>query len=166
MRNTEALFAAVRTITGRLRPEPLEHGGLLEGLRTLVADWRLRKPAMRFELLLDPDDDAKFGLATPAIEAAAWHTAADAIENAVAHAGARTVIVSARRDESSLTLQVSDDGRGMGGRDEAEGAGLRAMRQRAQACGGSLTVETGEAGGAEVLVRLPWPAPAEERGAT
>ena len=164
MRNTEALFAAVRTITGRLRPEPLEHGGLLEGLRTLVADWRLRKPGMRFELLLEPEDDAKFGLATSAIEAAAWHTAADAIENAIAHAGARTVIVSARRDGQWLTLQVSDDGRGMGAGDAAEGAGLRAMRERAQSCGGSLTVATGEAGGVEVLVRLPWPTPGGEPG--
>ncbi len=160
MRNTEALFAAVRTITGRLRPEPLEHGGLLEGLRTLVADWRMRKPAIRFELLLDPAEDAAFGLATPEIEAVAWRTAADAIENAVAHAGARTVVVSARRGTSSLTLQVSDDGRGIAGGGTPEGAGLRAMRERAQACGGSLTVATGEAGGVEVLVRLPWPAPA------
>ncbi len=149
----------------RLRAEPLEHGGLLEGLRTLVADWRMRKPAMRFELLLDPDDDAQFGLATPAIEAAAWRIAADAIENAIAHAGARTVIVSARRDASSLTLQVSDDGRGMAAGDAAEGAGLRDMRERAQSCGGSLTVGTGEAGGVEVLVRLPWPPAAGQRSA-
>ncbi len=159
MRNTEALFAAVRTITARLRPEALEHGGLLEGLRTLVADWRLRKPGMRFELLLEPGDDAQFGLATPAIEAAAWRITADAIDNAVAHAVAGTVVVSARRGAGWLTLQVSDDGQGMGGGGSAEGRGLRAMREQAQACGGSLTVETGEAGGVEVLVRLPWPAP-------
>jgi cobalt-zinc-cadmium efflux system protein len=158
VRNTDALFATVRTMTARLRPEPLEHGGLLEGLRTLVADWKLRKPGMRFELLLEPADDERFGLATQAIEGAAWRIAADAIENAVAHAGARTVIVSARRDSGALTLQVSDDGRGLPGEDAREGAGLRSMRVRAQACGGSLTVATGEAGGVEVLVRLPWPA--------
>ena len=164
-RDADALFAAVRTVTARLRPEALEHGGLLEGLRSLVADWRLRKPGMRFELLLEPGDDAQFGLATQAIEAAAWHITADAIENAVAHAGASTVVVSARRDDASLTVQVSDDGRGMVAGDGAEGLGLRAMRERAQACAGSLTVETGEAGGVEVLVRLPWPAPGAPEGA-
>ena len=163
MRNTDALFAAVRTMTARLRPEPLEHGGLLEGLRTLVADWKLRKPQMRFELLLEPADDERFGLATQAIEGAAWRIVADAIENAVAHAGAGTVVVSARSAPGALTLQVSDDGRGLRDEDGVEGAGLRAMRERAQACGGSLTVATGEAGGVEVLVRLPWPA-APSRG--
>ena len=145
-----------------LRPEPIERGGLPEALRTLMSDWQLRKPQTRFELLLEPADDERFGLATQAIEAAAWRLVADAIENAVAHAGARTVVVSARRAADALTLQVSDDGRGLPGEDAPEGAGLRTMRERAQACGGSLTVRAGEAGGVEVLVRLPWPAaPAE-----
>jgi signal transduction histidine kinase len=43
-------------------------------------------------------------------------------------------------------------------RDAPEGPGLRAMRERAIAAGGSVVVGTGEAGGAEVLVKLPWPA--------
>lgn len=159
VRSTEALFAAVRTITTRLRPEALEHGGLLEGLRTLVADWRLRKPEMRFELLIAPDDDERFGLGPAAIEAAAWRIAADAIENAVAHSGARTVVVSARREGDALTLQVSDDGRGLPGERAPEGEGLRAMRESAERCGGSVSVATGEAGGVEVLVRLPWATP-------
>jgi len=30
------------------------------------------------------------------------------------------------------------------------------MRERAAACGGAVDVSTGEAGGVEVLVRLPW----------
>jgi len=158
VRSTDALFAAVRTITARLRPEALEHGGLLDGLRTLVADWRLRKPEMRFELLIEPPDDERFGLAPTAIEEAAWRVAADAIENAVAHAGARTVVVSARREAGALTLQVSDDGRGLAGERAPEGAGLRSMRESAERCGGSLSVATGEAGGVEVLVRLPWTA--------
>jgi len=158
VRSTDALFAAVRTITTRLRPEALEHGGLLEGLRTLVADWRLRKPEMRFELLIAPDDDERFGLGPPTIEAAAWRIAADAIENAVAHSGARTIVVSARREADALILQVSDDGRGMPAERAPEGEGLRAMRESAERCGGSVSVATGEAGGVEVLVRLPWTA--------
>jgi len=159
VRNTDALTATLRGMIQRVRPEALERGGLLDGLRALVADWRLRRPEMRFELLVEPADAAAFGLGAPALEDAAWRIAAEAIENAVAHAGARTVVVSARREDASLTLQVSDDGRGLPARDGREGPGLRAMRERAAACGGSVAVGTGEAGGVEVLVRLPWPGP-------
>lgn len=156
VRNADALAASVRTMIRQVQPEPLEHGGLPEGLRSLLADWRLRQPGIRFQLLLDPPDDASFGLGSPQVEAAAWRIVAEAIENAVLHAGAGAVIVSVRREAGAITLQVGDDGRGLARR-SVEGEGLRAMRERAAACGGSVTVANGESGGAEVLARLPWP---------
>ena len=159
VRNTEAMFAAIRAMVQRVRPEAFDRGGLLDGLRALVADWRLRQPAMRFELMIDPADDRAFGLGEPEVEAAAYRIVAEALDNAVLHARAATVVVSVSRDAGVLTLQISDDGRGLPRRDSAEGPGLRTMRERALACGGGVTVATGESGGVEVLVRLPWPTP-------
>ncbi len=156
VRNADALAASVRTMVQQVQPEPLEHGGLPEGLRSLLADWRLRQPGIRFELLLEPAEDAAFGLGAARVEAAAWRIVAEAIENAVLHAGAGTVVVSVRRTGGTIPLQVSDDGHGLARR-LIEGPGLRAMRERAAACGGSVTVANGESGGAEVLARLPWP---------
>ena len=162
--NAEALSDSVRGLIRQVRPEPLEHGGLLEGLRSLVSDWTLRQPAIRFELLVEPADDASFGLGAPHTEAAAWRIVAEAIENAVEHACASTVIVSVRRGRGELTIQVSDDGPGLGRR-RADGAGLQSMRQRVAACGGRLSVADGESGGAEVLASLPWPGGGTEAGA-
>ncbi len=154
--NAEAMLAAIRTVIQRIRPEAFDKGGLLEGVRALVEDWRLRQPGIRFELLVEPADAGVFGVGPGETESAAYRIVAEALDNAVVHAQARTVVVSMHRDEAWITLQVSDDGRGMPARARAEGDGLRHMRERAHACGGSVTVATGEAGGVEVLVRLPW----------
>lgn len=156
VRNAEALSASVRNLVRQVRPEPLEHGGLLEGLRSLLADWALRQPAIRFQLFVDPSDDASFGFALPEVEAAAWRIVAESVENAVEHAEAGTVIVSVRRGEHMLTLQVGDDGRGLARR-RVDGAGLQAMRERAASCGGTVSIANGESGGVEVLASLPWP---------
>ncbi|MFO1198058.1 MAG: cation diffusion facilitator family transporter [Burkholderiaceae bacterium] len=158
--NIDAMSAAIRSMVNRVRPQALEGGGLLDGLRALVADWRLRQPQMRFELLVDPPEPAVFGLGLPSVESAAWRIVAEALDNAVVHSGARTVVVSARRGAQALTLQVSDDGQGLPRTARAEGPGMRRMREIAQASGGALSVATGEAGGVEVLVTLPWPGPA------
>ena len=156
VRNADALSDSVRLLIRRVRPEPLEHGGLLEGLRSLLAEWGMRQPAVRFQLLVEPEDDEVFGLGAPAVESAAWRIVAEAVENAVRHGRAAMVVVSVRQQEGLLTIQVSDDGPGLAGR-RADGAGLSAVRERALACGGRVTLADGESGGAELLACLPWP---------
>ena len=160
--NADALLTTVGDLVRRARPQALEQGGLADGLRALLDDWRLRQPGLRFELLLAPDDADAFVLDSPLVESAAYRIVEEAIGNAVTHAGAATIVVSARRGDTALTLQVSDDGCGLPRGHAAEGTGLRRMRERAQAAGGSLTVATGESGGVEVLVRLPWPGVASQ----
>ncbi len=152
----DALLQSLRSIVAADGQDAVEHGHLPDALRALVADWRLRKPGLRFELLLEPPDSDAFGLASLAIETAAWRLAGAAIDYAVARHGVRTVVVSARREDGALTLQVSDDGVAMPRRDSVGEDALRAIRERAGACGASVVVNDGEAGGVEVLVRLPW----------
>lgn len=152
---TDAMLAALGASLARIRPEPLGSGGLPAALRALLEDWRLRVPAMRFELLLDPAPD-QFGLASPETEEAALRIVAEALDNAVRHARAAVVVVSARRDGPVLVLQVSDDGRGLPADPADEGPGLRVMRELALRLGGRVQLATGESGGAELLAELPW----------
>jgi glucose-6-phosphate-specific signal transduction histidine kinase len=156
VQSTDAMLAAIRDAVTQVRPAEHAAAGVPDGLRALISDWRLRKPAMRFELLMEPSDDAEFGLASPELETAACRIVAEAISNAVGHARAGMVVVSARRSAALLTLQISDDGRGLPLRNMAEGPGLRTMRALAERCRGRLSIATGESGGAEVLVELPW----------
>ena len=152
----DALFLAMRTMTAADGADAVEHGHLPDALRALVADGRLRTPGVRFELLLEPAADDAFGLASQEVETAAWRIAGAALAFCAQRAGTTTVVVSARREDDLLTLQLSDDGAPMPRQRRARDDALAPMRERAQACGATLEVSDGEAGGVEVLVRLPW----------
>jgi glucose-6-phosphate-specific signal transduction histidine kinase len=150
---TDAMLAALGASLARIRPEPLGTGGLPAGLHALLEDWRLRVPAMRFELLLEPSAE-QFGLATPSTEEAALRIVAEALDNAVRHARAAMVVVSARRDGPMVVLQVSDDGRGLPAGPLIAGPGLAVMQELAARCGGRVQLATGESGGAELIAEL------------
>ena len=156
-RGTDALCESVREMVTSVRPEALAFGGLLEGLRALVADWRLRASQARFELLADPDDDSGFGLGPSRIESVAYAVVAAAVEHAVGEGRAALVVVSASRGEAAITLQVSDDGLPPARRKFPGSEAFEALQARVEAVEGALTLRSGESGGAELLLSLPWP---------
>jgi signal transduction histidine kinase len=85
--------------------------------------------------------------------------AREAVHNAIAHADATRIDVDLRVDRCDLVLAVRDDGRGIDEallRDGREGHwGLRGMRERAAAMGGTVSIAARSAGGTEVLARVP-----------
>ncbi len=74
----------------------------------------------------------------------------EAVTNVVRHAEAQRCNVSLRRNASLCTLEVADDGCGACG---PEGNGLRGMRERLEALGGSLQLLT--ANGTRLIIDLP-----------
>jgi signal transduction histidine kinase len=86
------------------------------------------------------------------VEEAAWFIACEAVTNAVKHAAASTVRLSAVRDGARLHLSVEDDG--VGGADTA-GHGIRGITDRAEAVGGSLAVNSFPGQGTVVSAELP-----------
>lgn len=111
----------------------------------------------RFEIAVAVEARLDRDLAPEARESVT-RIAREAIANAARHGGARTVIVSLRRADSGITLRIVDDGCGLGGTERGaplEGFGLRSMRQRAAASGGSLSVRQPRRGGTELEVLLP-----------
>jgi two-component system sensor histidine kinase DesK len=74
----------------------------------------------------------------------------EAVTNVVRHAEARRCNVSLKRNNTLCTLEVADDGRGAAG---PEGNGLRGMRERLEALGGSLRLLS--ANGTRLIIDLP-----------
>ena len=74
----------------------------------------------------------------------------EAVTNVVRHADARRCNVVLKQADSRCTLEVADDGRGASG---PEGNGLRGMRERLEALGGSLRLLT--ANGTRLIIDLP-----------
>jgi signal transduction histidine kinase len=89
----------------------------------------------------------------PEIEAAAYFVACEAIANAVKHAQASSVSITAERRNGKLVIEVEDDG--VGGAKENGGSGLRGLVDRVEAHGGTLRVESEPGRGTRVIGELP-----------
>ena len=87
------------------------------------------------------------------IEIAAYYVVAEALANVVKHAKATSVTVSVSRDEDDVVVTVRDDGRG--GAEPGRGSGLVGVRDRAEALGGSLEVESPPGEGTLVRAVVP-----------
>ena len=109
---------------------PLAPTPSLSAIPQLVAD--VRAGGVRVDLAPLPDA-AGLGAAT---EAAAYRIVQEALTNAVRHAPGRAISVAVGRAGRGLDVRVADDG-AAGVRAE-EGSGLRGMRERVDALGGTL----------------------------
>jgi two-component system sensor histidine kinase DesK len=89
------------------------------------------------------------GLSRPAEETLAL-ALREAVTNVVRHSGGSICYVRLHRGSESVTLEVEDDGRGSRAPD---GSGLRGMRERVEAFGGTVTRSQGR--GMKLTVRLP-----------
>jgi two-component system sensor histidine kinase UhpB len=141
----------VRRIAQELRPEMLEHLGLVSALTELATTFaRLSTVSVErsFSTELPPlGDDA---------ELAVYRIAQESLTNVARHAQASRVTVSLEPGVESVVLRVADDGRGFGGGAPPEGhGGLRGMRERALLVGGALAIKPGREGGVEVRLEVP-----------
>jgi signal transduction histidine kinase len=87
--------------------------------------------------------DARHGIALPR-EACEhlYRIAQEALANAIKHSGAMAIEVALDVQADSVRLVVVDNGRGArAGENARPGLGLAAMRDRAEAIGGRLTIE-------------------------
>lgn len=83
--------------------------------------------------------------------------AQEAIVNAIAHGHASEVQVQLRSDGRLVRLEVSDDGSGIDASELEAGLhfGLVGMRERAEALGGRLEVESHLGQGTRIAIELP-----------
>lgn len=89
----------------------------------------------------------------------------EALTNTERHARARAVMVHLWREGEALVLSVTDDGRGFDpGAIEPGHFGIRGMRERAEAMGGTLAVESRPGHGTRLVARVSDDASAQERG--
>jgi len=140
LREVEAAITELSELANGVRPGELG-GGLRAALPVLAARSPLDVSVLvRAERLPDP------------VEAAAYFVCSEALANAAKHAGAASAHVEAVMDSGRLCLVVSDDG--VGGAD-AEGAGLRGLRDRVEALSGRLRVQSPPGAGTRVLAEIP-----------
>jgi signal transduction histidine kinase len=89
----------------------------------------------------------------PALEATVYFIAAEALTNVVKHARADGARVTVSRGDTTLRLEITDDG--CGGADPASGSGILGLHDRASAIGGQLSVISSPGRGTVVTATLP-----------
>ncbi|HEX6712968.1 MAG TPA: ATP-binding protein [Thermoleophilaceae bacterium] len=95
----------------------------------------------------------------PPIEAAAYFVCAEALANTGKYARASRATVKAVSDADRLTVEVTDDG--VGAADIAAGSGLRGLRDRIEALGGTLNIASPPRAGTRVTATLPTAEPVD-----
>ena len=144
---TRETLQEIRRVVGRLREAPpVDLPGALADLATGIG-------VPQVHLLL-PDD---LRLDDPERAHALLRCAQEAITNAVRHAGARNLWLELAQGADGLELHARDDGRGAG--TVEAGNGLNGMRERLEALGGRLAVESVPGKGFEVTAWLPLASP-------
>ena len=91
------------------------------------------------------------------METAAYFVASESLANAAKHAQATSVVITAERCDDDLIVRIDDDGHG--GAVVVDRGGLAGLRDRVEALGGALLVDSRPGGGTTVLARLPDLAP-------
>jgi two-component system sensor histidine kinase UhpB len=141
----------VRRIARELRPEMLEHLGLVSALTELS-----RKFAGQSGLRIERRFADDLPPLSDEAELTVYRVAQESLTNVARHAQASRVEVALEPGAGSVVLRVVDDGRGMDERVALNGhGGLRGMRERAVLVGGALAVKRAREGGVEVRLEVP-----------
>jgi signal transduction histidine kinase len=133
----------LRDLAHGIHPSELRDLGLARALQSIAL--RSTLPIRVVEL---PDvrvDDTA--------EAAAYFLVSEAVTNARKHARAETVTLRAARRDGCLHVEVGDDG--VGGARPAPGSGLEGMRDRIEAVGGTVRIESPPGDGTRIVAEIP-----------
>jgi signal transduction histidine kinase len=126
-----------------IHPAILAKGGLRTALRTL---------ASRSPVPVDLRVAAGERLPEP-VEVSAYYVAAEALTNVARHARAASVSVEVEYADEVLRVAVRDDG--CGGADFSRGTGLVGLKDRVEAIGGRIFLDSPRGAGTSLRVELP-----------
>ena len=143
----------LREIARGLHPAVLTDSGLSPALRALA-----RRSAVPVRL----EVQVAARLPEP-VEIAAYYTVAEALTNTAKHAHASTAEVEVATGDGILRVCVHDDGRGGAG--FGQGSGLVGLRDRVEARGGRIWLDSPRGSGTAVRIVLPLAPAGQERRA-
>jgi signal transduction histidine kinase len=149
---TRGAAAAMRKIIRDLRCGPLAAGELDTTLRLLVDDVASRTRATLVHDLQEIE-------APPLVQLVLYQVAKEALENAIRHSRASEIRVRLKMDDDGAAVRVvvTDDGLGFDRStvDSTSHYGLQLMKERIEAVGGVLLIESARGAGTLVAARLP-----------
>jgi len=154
----EECVKEVRTISYLLYPPMLEEMGLKSAVL-----WYLEGFSKRSGIKTSFDIPEDFGRLNRDTELVLFRVLQESLTNVQRHSGSATTTIKISRTKDVVTLQVSDQGKGLpsaileeGSQDwmGSLGVGLRGMSERLKQLGGTLDISSGQSG-TQVLATVP-----------
>jgi len=151
------IYDVVHSMIRQLRPSALDHLGLIDAITEVVTQYRRQHAELTVTLSVDGDlnrFDEKINITV-------YRVVQECLTNVAKHAEASRVTVDVclrqRGDNvSSLEIRVSDDGKGLSPEfSEGRRFGLLGIRERVQAFGGEVAVESSPELGTSIVAVLP-----------
>jgi PAS domain S-box-containing protein len=144
----EKVLGEIRTLSYVLHPPLLEELGLRSALAWFVEGFQ-RRSGIAMELSVPPD----LGRLPPDVETALYRVVQESLQNILQHSGSAQGSIRLARDDTSIILEVEDQGhgieveaRGASEHVEARGVGIAGMRERLHQLGGHLDIHSGPTG--------------------
>lgn len=148
-------IGASQRIMMNLRPPVLEQG-LVAAVQWLAEGFE-RRTGVPIRMVSSSET-----ISTPAdVQLVAYRTAQEALTNISKHAEPTRVEIDLSDREGVLTLEVSDDGKGIAPemREKPKAFGLRGLQERARTVGGWLDIASRPGRGTSVILSVPLPVP-------
>jgi signal transduction histidine kinase len=160
LNDLRSMLGVLRENDGPDAPAPVHPILDLDGL----ADLRdtLRSAGLDVDIAVDLGVEADAGTLPATVGATGYRIVQEALTNVLRHAGPTSAHVRVTRRDEVVVFEVEDDGGPAGapaGAGTGSGQGLRGMRERATALGGSLEAGPRPGGGWRVAASLPTGAP-------
>jgi len=153
----EECIAESRRIQMDLRPSILDDLGLLATLSWFCRRFQIIYSGIRIEQLVEMKEEE----VPQALKIVVFRVTQEAMNNIAKHSQADRIVLSLRKSEKRMGLEIRDNGRGFsvekmlkeeGGR---RGWGLTSMRERVELSGGTFDIQSAE--GAGTVLRAWWP---------
>ncbi len=147
------VYSVVNSMMRRLRPVVLEELGLVLALRQMVDEWNDKQSEVFCKLSIKGQldfisDDSAIHL---------FRVVQEGLTNISKHSNASEVDISL--DENSpdraMTLQIRDNGTSIQRENSESRFGLRGIRERIHALGGSVIIESPQTGGFSIHCKIP-----------
>ena len=143
--DTQDALENLRDLARGIYPPLLRDKGLVAALEA-----QARKVALPLEV--HGDGVARY---SPEVEAGVYFVVLEALQNATEYAGPSRLRVRLTSNGEHLAFEVSDDGAGFDLATTKPGSGLTNMRDRIEALGGTVDVQSAPGAGTRVSGRIP-----------
>ena len=150
---TDAVIDGLQRLAADLRPASLDHLGLEAALRQYA---RTAGTGLGLTVRFKSRGFSGDRFA-PALETALYRVVQEAVANVKRHASATRIDIFAEHRSGRVMVMIEDDGGGFDPADvQGKGSfGMLGMAERAEALGGTFTVESAPGAGTTIVVEVP-----------